>query len=288
MENIDFNYKGMGKDYYRDEMREGNLDDMKEQLSAVTNKLMTVKKEKEQLQKENKELHNDILILQSNMRQMIPGFSNNTSSSFPMLNELQNKANEFLKCDCLDVFFDLLSPELNIEGIVFFYKNALARVHDLVVSYFEPLNALLKKTLCIDDLWSPIDNVLRKSSQANWKKIYAQVSQESEVATIMTYIQTNLKLQDEDQNVNRQITDFLKKCTEIAFFCHISDPSIIIDYNSLGQTVQFNSTRYDSVDGFIKQKHECIIILPPVYKISVSDGNLLLKPQVLPVDYEFP
>jgi len=28
---------------------------------------------------------------------------------------------------------------------------------------------LLKKTICIDDLWSPIDNVLRKSYQANWK-----------------------------------------------------------------------------------------------------------------------
>ena len=98
----------------------------------MTNKFITVRKERDVLQKENKELQNEILILQSNIRQMIPGFSNNTSSSFPMLNELQNKLSEFYKCDCQDIFFDLLSPELNMEGIVYFYKNSFLKVNEMI------------------------------------------------------------------------------------------------------------------------------------------------------------
>jgi hypothetical protein len=277
MENIDFK-----KDYYREDP--GNLED---KLSILSNKLMTTKKEKDQLQKENKELQNDILILQSNIRQMIPGF-NNTSGSFPMLNELQNKISEFFKCDCLDIFFDLLSLELNIEGIVFFYKNIFSRVHEMVLNYFDPLDKELKRTMCIDTLWSPIDNVLRKSFQANWKKIYININtNEKPVNDILSYIQSNLKLQDEDPTANKQIIDFIKKTVEILFFCQISDPPLFLDYNSLGQKVGFNS-KFDSVDGFVKQKHECAVILPPVYKGNVNSENLILKAQVLPLDYEFP
>ena len=40
----------------------------------MTNKFITARKERDQFQKENKELQNEILILQSNIRQMIPGF----------------------------------------------------------------------------------------------------------------------------------------------------------------------------------------------------------------------
>lgn len=255
----------------------------------MTNKFITVRKEKEQFAKENKELQNEILILQSNIRQMIPGFGSNTSSTFPMLNELQNKLSEFFKCDCQDVFFDLLSPELNIEGIVFFYKNSLLKIQELVALYFEPMESALKRTLCIDSLWTPIDNVLRKSTQSNWKKIFAQLCVESSLHSIVQYIQSNLKLQDEDPSANKLIFEFLRKCCEICFFCHISDPPIYIDTNSIGQRISFNNVKHDSVDGFIKQKHECVVLLPSCYKNSAySQENMLLKSQVLPIDYEFP
>jgi FtsZ-binding cell division protein ZapB len=295
MENFEFNYNNhklngtsKDKDYYRDDLRDDNIADLREKLNIMTNKFMTTKKEKEQLQKENKELQNDILVLQSNIRQMIPGFSSNTSGSFPMLNELQNKITEFFKCDCQDIFFDLLSPELNMEGIVFFYKNCLSKVQDLIVSYFEPMDSLLRKTLCIDNLWGPIDNVLRKSFQSNWKRIYAQAVPEGSINNIMIYVQSNLKLQDEDPTANRQINDFLKKCAEIVFCCQICDPLIQIDFNVLGQKILFNPIKYDSIDGFIKQKHECIVILPSLYKGVSSNENMILKAQVLPLDYEFP
>jgi hypothetical protein len=97
----------------------------------------------------------------------------------------ENKISEFFKCDCQDVFFDLLCPELNIEGIVFFYKNSLLKIQDLIVNYFEPMESLLKKTLSIESMWTPIDNVLRKSMQSNWKKIFSQKRQTAPHTYIM-------------------------------------------------------------------------------------------------------
>jgi hypothetical protein len=254
----------------------------------MTNKFITVRKEKDQYMKENKELQNEILILQSNMRQMIPGFSNNTSSSFPMLNELQNKLSEFLKCDCQDIFFDLLSPELNMDGIVYFFSNSFVKVHEVITIYFEPVEKALKKTLCIDELWSTIDNVLRKSYQSNWKKVFNQLCSEQLLKQIMMFIQNALKLRDEDPSADKIILDFLRKLCEIMFYCHISDPPIFIDYNTIGQKVSFNAIKHESADGFIKQKTDCIVILPSVYKLNTNAENCILKAQVLPVDYEFP
>jgi hypothetical protein len=274
------------KDYNKDDYNDNDINDLREKLNIMTNKFQIVKKEKEQLAKENKELQNEILILQSNIRQMIPGFSSNTSSSFPMFNELQNKISEFFKCDCQDIFFDLLSPELNMDGIVFFYKNCITKTQELINSYFDPLDKVVRHTLCIDQLWSPIDNVFRKSYQSNWKKILNQLINETSIHNIMVFIQSNLKLQDEDPAANRIITEYLKKCAEIIFCSHISDPPLHIDITCLGQKVYFNPMKYDSVDGFIKQKHECIIILPSIYKSNKSD--MILRAQVLPTDYEFP
>jgi hypothetical protein len=255
----------------------------------MTNKYINVRKERDMYLKENKELQNEILILQSNMRQMIPGFNSNTSSSFPMSNELQNRINEFFKCDCQDIFFDLLSPELNMEGIVFFYKNCFLKVEELVNLYFEPLETLLKRTLSIEDLWPPIDNVLRKSYQSNWKKIFNELANDQNFQKIMILIQSNLKLQDEAPTANKTILEFIKKTAEIFFFCHISDPPVQIDIPSIGQKIQFNTIKHESVDGFIKQKHNSIIILPYCLKTNLNNSDtIIMKALVLPIDYEFP
>jgi len=40
-----------------------------------------------------------------------------------MFNELTNTVGEFYKCDAQDVFFDILSQELNLEGVIYFYQN---------------------------------------------------------------------------------------------------------------------------------------------------------------------
>jgi FtsZ-binding cell division protein ZapB len=268
--------------------KENEIEELKEKIEIITQKLTASKRDRDKYHKENRELQNEIYLLQSNMRQMIPGFSN-TSNSFPMLNELQNRLSEFFKCDCQDIFFDLLSPELNMDGIVFFYKNCFVKVMEMIKNYFDPLENLMKKTICIDFLWTPIDNVLRKSAQSNWKMIFSQMSLEQNYYSIMQYVQNNLKLQDENPQANKIIVDFLKKVSEIFFCCYICDPMIFIDMSSIGLRTGFNALRYDSLDGFIKQKHDCISILPACYKTNVTNNeNCVIKSHVLPYDYEFP
>lgn len=107
------------------------LDDTRDKLKIMTNKFATTRKERDQLKTENKELQDEIIQLQSSMRQMVPCMSN-TSQSFPMFNELTNACSEMYKCDCQDVFFDLLCPELNLEGVVFFYQNIFSPIVDAI------------------------------------------------------------------------------------------------------------------------------------------------------------
>ena len=52
----------------------------------------------------------------------------NTSQSFPMFNELVHTVGEFYKVDCQDIFFDVLSTDLNLDGVIYFYKNAMPSV----------------------------------------------------------------------------------------------------------------------------------------------------------------
>lgn len=93
---------------------------------------------------------------------MVPCFSN-TSSAFPMMNELQNIVSEFYKCDCQDVFFDLLCPELNLDGVVFFYQNSIPIIVETIEKYFAPVEVVLKKVSTMSTLDGPVVNVLRKT-----------------------------------------------------------------------------------------------------------------------------
>ena len=75
------------------------LEDTKDKLKIMTTKFATARKERDQLKTENKELQDEVIQLQSSMRQMVPCMSN-TSQSFPMFNELSNQCSELYKCDC--------------------------------------------------------------------------------------------------------------------------------------------------------------------------------------------
>ncbi len=69
----------------------------------------------------------------------------------------------------------------------------------------------------------------------------------------------------------------------------VSDPPIMFDLKRIGEKVQFNSFKYDSMDGFIKAGEECYIILPAVHKnTSGGLGEVIIKANVLPLSYEFP
>lgn len=72
----------------------------------------------------------------------------------------------------------------------------------------------------------------------------------------------------------------------------ISDPSLTFDLKKIGEKVAFNQYKYDSLDGFIKNNDECLIILPSVHKYNSTMaggvGEMIIKANVLPLNYEFP
>ena len=86
---------------------------------------------------------------------MVPSFSN-TSSAFPMQNELSNIVSEFYKCDCQDVFFDLLCPELNLDGVIYFFQNTIPIIVESIDKHFNPVESILKKVTLINSLEGPI------------------------------------------------------------------------------------------------------------------------------------
>lgn len=66
---------------------EEEVKELRNKLKVMTTKFQTTKKELADVKKENKELHGEVMSLQANIRNMIPGFQC-TGSSFPLLSEL--------------------------------------------------------------------------------------------------------------------------------------------------------------------------------------------------------
>ncbi|CAG9311504.1 unnamed protein product [Blepharisma stoltei] len=261
---------------------ESELKDTKAKLRIITTKFANVRKERDTLKKENRSLQSEILELQSNMRQMVPGY-HNISASFPMLNEITDICSQFYKCDCQDVFFEVLGPELSMEGIVYYFRTSFSRVNDLIKAYFTPAEETLKRVIGIETLEGPIMNVLRKSYQVSWKKIYQQCVVTSSLQKIVEDIQRVLRLGDNSQSTNTQIFNFMQKLSELLFTFWIHDPPVKCGWDTVGKQVEFSSLLHDALDGFIRPGDQCIIVVPPVQKTS---GEVLVRSGVLHVDYE--
>lgn len=112
-----------------------DMKEMKEKLRIMTLKFQNAKKEMGEVKKERDDLQNEVIHLQHSI---IPGFAC-TGSTFPLVNELSNEVSEFLKCTCQDCFFDVLCPELNFDGIVFFFKHTFGPILKQLQVYFEPM-----------------------------------------------------------------------------------------------------------------------------------------------------
>lgn len=260
------------------------LQETKSKMKTITMKLTNMRKERDQLQKDNKALQEEVLMLQASFRQMIPGFAN-TSGSFPMLNELITNTAEFYKCECEDLFFDLLCPELSMKGVIFFFKTAFSRLVEVVEGYFRPSENLLKKTACMDTLEGPLMNALRKGYQSTWKDIVERCIVPKVINDIIREIQSHLKLENLSSEGVEQLETFLQKMGELMVCFYISDPPLAINYECIGDKVAFNPMKHEALDGFIKGKEECIVVLPSAHKMNV-DGELVTKALVLSVGYE--
>ena len=262
----------------------------KEQKHIILDKLSNLKKENHKIEQENQKLKQELENLHNEMRLMIPGFSSNTSNTFPMLTELHNKINDFIKLSCEDIFFDLLQPNLNMKGVVEFFKIIFLNLHEVVEDFFSPIEKAINNTLFIEQIYEPIDNVLRKSYQLNWKNFFDEIKKNINYNEIIKDIIKKLKMDFIKENGEdwKMIKEFIIKTFEIIFFCYISDPIVSIDISQIGKEVKYNSMTHDSLDGFIKSKQISTIILPTFYKGKISTKNsMLVKSQVLAKDYEF-
>jgi FtsZ-binding cell division protein ZapB len=264
---------------------QSELKDVKEKLRIITQKFTSVRKERDSLKKETKELQNEILSLQSSMHEMVPAFSN-TSSIYPMHNELQTMVSDFMKCPCDDIFFDYLSPELSMEGVVYFFKEAIFSIHKIVSVYFEPVAATLSKAICNETLGGPFSSVLKKAYQNNWKRILTSCVPLEKCEEVMNNLQSKLHLKKDSQVANKEITQFIRKLSEIYLLCYICEPEFVFAKETIGNKVAFNAVKHESIDGFLKSKEQCIIILPAVYKATIT-GEIIAKAHVLTVNYEF-
>ena len=277
-ENID----KLRKDRCPDSEMEAELNDVKGKLRVITTKFANVRKERDNLKKENRILQNEILELQSNMRHMVPGYQN-ISAAFPMLNEIADITSQFYKCDCQDLFFEILGPELSMDGIIYFFKISFQRVFEIIKAYFLPAEDSLRNTAALESLEGPIMNVLRKSYQASWKKLFRNSLPPSSLQRVLDDIQRVLRLDNCSASTNKQLYDFLQKLAEILFVYFINDPPVKCGVENIGQKVEFNSIHHDAIDGFIRPGDHCIIVLPPVIK---GTGELLSRAAVLHIDYE--
>jgi hypothetical protein len=59
-----------------------------------------------------------------------------------------------------------------------------------------------------------------------------------------------------------------------------------VEIDSIGQKVGYNLLKNECLDGFVKQRQECFVLLPAVYKGGL-DGEIVAKAAVLPVNYVF-
>jgi hypothetical protein len=252
------------------------LKDVKSKLRVITSKFANVRKERDKLKGENQGLQEEILQLQVNMRQMVPGLQN-TSASFPVLTELTAATEQFYKCDCQDFFFETLSPELTVEGVIYFFRTVFGSAQEQVAAYFEPMEKELRRTCALDSLEGPIMNVLRKSCQATWKKLHPRSLQ---AAPVVKQVQQTLKLNEPEASLSR----FIEKLGEIYFCYYVSDPPVSSEVSRIGDRVEFNPMKHEAMDGFLRAGDPCYVLLP----YCVRNGDVFFKAAVLHVDYEFP
>lgn len=252
--------------------------DLKSKLRIMTTKFANARKERDALKKENRALQSEVLELQSHIRHMVPGFQN-SSSAFPLLNELGAYTDEFYKCDCQDLFFEVLSPELSIEGIIYFFRTSFSRVNEYVKNYFAPVEEQIKRTTGLESLDGPIMNVLRKSYQVTWKKLSSVCFDKVGLSRTVEDIQRVLNL----GNCDKELVKYLKKLQELVFCFYICDPPLTCPWESIGEIIQFNSLMHDALDGFVRPGDQCYVMLPALHRFT---GEIVTKAGVLHIDYE--
>lgn len=285
-ENIDAKYLAPSelKEESVSKMR-SELQETKDKLWTISQKFTAVRKERDALKKENKELQEEIMLLQNSMREMIPGFSN-TSSMFPMYNELQIMVSDFLKCNCEDILLDILIPKQSMETVTDFFRETIRVAQQAIAGYFEPTFAALRKSTCSASVDGPLLSVLKKSYQGSWKQVFAACFSPAFCELAAERVHAKMRLGNGADSARMSIKDYMKKLFEVFLLCKVNEPELVFEVESIGARVQFNASKHESMDGFVKNKELAVIVFPPVRKGSIT-GEAIIKARVLASDYQF-
>lgn len=81
----------------------------------------------------------------------------------------------------MDLFFDILCPEMNLKGIISFYYYSFEQVNDIVKQYFEPSFNAIAHAGCFDTIEGPIMNVLRKAFQTTYTEILRNLQKKCKI-----------------------------------------------------------------------------------------------------------
>ena len=265
----------------------------------LTLKLSSLNQEHSRLYRQNTNLKNINTSLLKNIHEMNPGFTSNTSNTFPMLSEIQTQINNYIKITCQDIFFDLLlEQKLAMNDIIYFYQFSLTEIDNEIRKYFNPLENEITTLIGNHSMPNPIYNVLKKVYQSNYKNILNKIENEK-----INYINYANKLKDDLALDGDEVTDiivsFLKTTTSLCLMCYLCEPQIEIGKDEIGNENEFNALIHDPLDGFVKPKQITYVLLPGFFKGEINTNvndkfkskeykeNMIVKMQVLSEDYAF-
>lgn len=255
-------------------------------IKVTIERLQNARKKNISLKNKNKELNNELISLQSNIRDMFPGYSVNKATPFPMMNDLLLQINVFIKNDCLEFYKTLLDQDYSLHDQLFSFRKLFASSFSLINDYFNPLNLILKHTLQTDQIISPLDCVLRRSYQVDWEKLLNQIKKNNDYDYVINSILNELEIENQTQETYTQMINIFEETTEMLFKGYISDPSLAFDINQISKQVLMDSNKYDCFDYKMHVKHNtsCVVIIPPVYKIINDHQVILINAKVLPIN----
>ena len=279
-------YKDINKNNrYNSHLYHSAEEEIKNNIQSIIDKIKNERKKNTQLKKQNQELITEKMLLLNKSSQMIRG--NATSNDFPSENDIKLQLNRFINVDLFMFFKYPLSSDFIVEGIVLFYKKLFVLSHNKIKSHFEKMNNLISFTLQSQKTIEPLDWILRKSSQANWKSILEAIENKESYFTTVQDIQNELNIETKSGDANVLIRNLCKKTLDILLKCYIMNPRIFYEIDSIGQRVFFDEKDHEAVEGTIMAKTESFILTPCFYYFVDGNKVIIEKSKVISSNFSY-
>lgn len=279
-------YKDINKNNrYNSHLYHSAEEEIKNNIQSIIDRIKNERKKNVQLKKQNQELITEKMLLLNKSSQMIRG--NSTSTDFPSENDIKLQLNRFINVDLFMFFKYPLSSEFIVEGIVLFYKKLFVLSHNKIKTHFEKMNNMISFTLQSQKTIEPLDWILRKSSQANWKSILEAIENKESYFTTVQDIQNELNIETKNGDANLLIRNLCKKALDLLLKCYIMNPKIFYDVDSIGQRVFFDAKDHEAIEGTILGRTECFILTPSFYYFVDENRVSIEKSKVISSSFSY-